>query len=299
MPGTPTVCDDESECTTDACVSEQGGCVYTNLANGSDCFLSWCVKADCQEGVCFSDLPPDCDDGIPCTVDQCIEGQGCLNEPKQCDDGFPCTSEMCNNATGECDFVPDDSVCDDGIACSTNECVVGEGCVDTFPDGCCEAGLDEGFENGTPTGWNFSGNSGTVKWQVVSNGEAKSGAGALYYGNPSAWNYDSGAANSGNAKSPTFVIPNTPSAKLTFSVWLHIESSTVFDKLFLKLMPDNITLWSKAGVVQQKWVAVEVPMSQYGGKTGHLRWEFNTTDSLYNSTKGVFVDDMKLSACGN
>ncbi|HIA05050.1 MAG TPA: hypothetical protein EYN66_24665 [Myxococcales bacterium] len=149
QPGLAMDCNDDDECTTEVCISEEGGCIYTNLANDTPCFLSWCVESACKEGVCSSDQAPDCDDGIPCTVDQCIEGQGCSNLLLDCDDGLECTSESCNEVTGECDYVTDDAACGDGIECSTNQCVVGQGCVDDFPEGCCAVSLDEGFESGT------------------------------------------------------------------------------------------------------------------------------------------------------
>jgi hypothetical protein len=158
--------------------------------------------------------------------------------------------------------------------------------------------VDEGFENGKPSGWQFTGSSASVKWQVISNGETKTGTGALYYGNPGSWNYNAGA-NNGIAETSTFVVPNTPQAKLTFSVWIHIEASASYDKLFLRLMPSGQQLWSKVGVLQQQWVDVSIPLQNFSGQSVQLRWDFNTIDSILNSTKGIFIDDLKVSACDN
>ena len=100
---------------------------------------------DCQAGT-----PPNCDDGVACTIDDCDEvNDTCTNTPDDsvcddgafcngaetcdavsdcqvatpvdCDDGVGCTNDSCNEISDACDNLPDDSICDDGQFCNGAE----------------------------------------------------------------------------------------------------------------------------------------------------------------------------------
>jgi hypothetical protein len=49
--------------------------------------------------------PPDCNDGLFCTLDFCIGGN-CIHTQNNCDDTFFCTDDACNEATNTCDHTP-------------------------------------------------------------------------------------------------------------------------------------------------------------------------------------------------
>ncbi|MFC1889112.1 hypothetical protein ACFL4G_05080, partial [Thermodesulfobacteriota bacterium] len=164
--GVPPDCDDGVGCTVDACNEDTDSCDH----NGDDGLCDdgfWCngaetcdVVNDCQAGV-----PPDCDDGVGCTVDACNEDMDSCDHSGDdglCDDGFwcngaetcdevndcqagtapdctdavACTDDRCNEETDSCDNTPNDELCDNGFWCdgaetcdAVNDCQAG-----TAPD---------------------------------------------------------------------------------------------------------------------------------------------------------------------
>lgn len=94
------LCNDDNECTDDACLGESG-CQHTQLSQG------------------------ECKDGDSCTVgDHCLAGE-CVGSPIQCDDSNPCTDDSCDGLGG-CSFEHNNSDCDDGDPCTVaDECNLG------------------------------------------------------------------------------------------------------------------------------------------------------------------------------
>ena len=163
--GTPKLCDDANPCTQDACDSNSGACVFSELAgpceDGDPCTLSDtcengicksgalddCVDGDactndaCAEGIGCQWEPSDCDDGILCTVDTCLPESGCVNTAKTCEDAdAQCVLAACSEASGECvDTVNEGAACEDGDPCTigdtciNNACKAGENCDDGNP----------------------------------------------------------------------------------------------------------------------------------------------------------------------
>ena len=77
--GVDADCDDNNLCTTDACDSNSGECVF--------------------------DPDVDCDDNNLCTTDVCDSNSGeCVFDPVDCNDWNACTADNCNPSTGECVF---------------------------------------------------------------------------------------------------------------------------------------------------------------------------------------------------
>ena len=73
--GSPPTCGDGNPCTDDSCV-DPAGCTHVAVAQGTPCDNGlWCDGSDsCNDtGVCIGDAPPDCEDGVTCTVDTCNE----------------------------------------------------------------------------------------------------------------------------------------------------------------------------------------------------------------------------------
>ena len=98
------------------------------------------VEVEAFVSRCEAD--PDCDDGLPCTVDTCAGGV-CAHEPADeqipCDDGDPCTTgDLC--VAGACAAGAPIS-CDDGNPCTLDQCGVGQGCSHWALDGkACDDG---------------------------------------------------------------------------------------------------------------------------------------------------------------
>ncbi|MFH1108547.1 MAG: hypothetical protein V1790_05015 [Planctomycetota bacterium] len=138
-------CDDSVDCTiddcdsvTDQCVSlpDDGFCDNGTFCDGGE----WCdaVRA-CQPGD-----PPDCDDGVSCTVDQCdLDLDACVHDlvDALCDDGLFCTGVETCDALLDCQpGMPPD--CDDGVSCTADECdPVMDACVHGVDHAFCDDGV--------------------------------------------------------------------------------------------------------------------------------------------------------------
>jgi hypothetical protein len=193
--GTTTDCSDGIDCTRDTCDPFTGSCSHSAdhrlctppqlciPAEGCCVTLPCTVEEDCSDGDpcngiercdpavgCQPGTAPDCNDGIPCTVDTCnpltgacqhapddavcdnrnpCDGEetcdsaaGCQRgTPVDCSDGLPCTEDVCDPATGSCSHVPENSRCDDGMYCNGAEtCDPTAGCV-AGPAPSCDDGV--------------------------------------------------------------------------------------------------------------------------------------------------------------
>ena len=152
----------------DDCSSTGDPCPPGEICNDTDdiCEPIGCtVDADCDDGLfcngaescntstneCEAGTPPDCSDGVGCTVDSCNEGtDSCDNvpddtscdnglfcdgaefcdpvldcqagTPPDCDDGVGCTDDFCDATSDACANVPNDANCpDDGVFCNGTE----------------------------------------------------------------------------------------------------------------------------------------------------------------------------------
>lgn len=160
LPGAAPDCDDDIDCTFDACdevadqcghVADHAACDDGEFCNGDEVcdFVVGCVEATAQP----------CDDAVDCTVDTCDEGgRACGHEPNHaaCDDGIYCNGvEQC--ATAGCSSgVPPcgaDSTCDENadrciaapvLCLSQSECDDGNPCTDDrCVQGSCEFDWNE------------------------------------------------------------------------------------------------------------------------------------------------------------
>jgi hypothetical protein len=146
--GTPVDCSDGVSCTIDGCDEGTASCTHSpsNAAcnDGLHCNgVETCDPLnDCQPGT-----PPNCNDGVGCTVDTCNEttdscdhtpnNASCSNglfcdgmevchptndcqpgTPPNCNDGVGCTVDTCNETTDSCDNTPNNGACSDGNFCT-------------------------------------------------------------------------------------------------------------------------------------------------------------------------------------
>jgi hypothetical protein len=126
----PVDCDEGSVCTTNVCISDQGGCVEIPANEGGECDDdAVCTGPDtCQSGVCTGPEIPDCcrndahcSDGTACTDNICDEATGvCSNPDVVCPDPPACTVSICDAQSG---CTSEDVICaDDGDLCTTEFC---------------------------------------------------------------------------------------------------------------------------------------------------------------------------------
>jgi hypothetical protein len=296
LPGVQQDCDDGNACTDDSCASAKG-CIHK--ANNAPCEDgSVCTQDDaCFGGVCKPGLGKSCSDDNPCTDDACDFQKGCIGiqNSKPCDDGNACTvGDVCANSACKAGSLKD---CSDGIACTVDTCSGGTCSHDA--KGCCTPKTAVANFDGATSGWVFSNSAGAGKgWQIRTDAkQTKSAPGALYYGDPTVWNYDFGLS-SGSATSPPIAIP--AGLKTSMSVWVFpgVESLTTYDVLTLSVLANGTTtpVWKRT--TNGAWVNVQFDTSSYAGASIQLVFQFNTLDSVLNATQGVFVDDIELlQAC--
>jgi hypothetical protein len=303
-------CEDGNVCTADVC-DPVAGCLHVpNTAFCTDGDL--CTVSDkCSNGVCKG-TPIACDDDDDvCTTDSCKQGtcvftptgaDGCCQTAADCSDGDPCTVESC--VEGSCNLVntccQSDLECSDGDdVCTIDTCVAGD-CIyqQTNAPGCCNPlPASYAFAVGNPQGFTFSNGSPFSKWQVHT-GKSKSAPAALYYGNPSIGSYNDGQT-SGAVTSPAVAIPNKNGVQLRFWLYMDTESSVSYDQLFVYALAGGApaTIWSKSSYAtgaMAVWKQMVVNLDAYKGKNVQFQWFFNTIDGVFNSTEGVYVDDIEI-----
>ncbi|MCZ7677821.1 MAG: hypothetical protein M5U28_03190 [Sandaracinaceae bacterium] len=80
-----TQCDDDNECTRDAC--DEGACTYDAIVAGAPCRAGTC-NGDAREPACVECSGDEqCDDGRACTTDSCDLGTGACVHTPACTDG--------------------------------------------------------------------------------------------------------------------------------------------------------------------------------------------------------------------
>ena len=120
-------CDDQNECTEDACNPVDGQCDYSNVAAGTSCDFGGlpgvCGVGACEDAMLCAGV--DCDDQNECTTDTCDPANGLCDHANvvdlsACDfGGLPgiCTAGVCEDAM-LCAGVD----CDDGNECTQDAC---------------------------------------------------------------------------------------------------------------------------------------------------------------------------------
>lgn len=150
--GTPMNCTDNNQCTEDHCIS--GECTFIEVGCGVPCDDGdlCTIYDECRHGVCYGnpklcdldnvcsqggcdsqtgncttsqpDIPLECDDGDPCTIQEyCSQGECVGTTFVECDDMNPCTDDLCWR--GYCYHRPMlGSSCNDGNNCTRNDTCV-------------------------------------------------------------------------------------------------------------------------------------------------------------------------------
>lgn len=320
--GVDADCDDGDACTLDVCPGEGLTCAHEAVAgccntsaecdDGSLCTVDTCTGPG---GTCEHQLLPECcesaaacNDGDPCTEDLCDASTAtcthqplCCTEDAQCSDGDTCTVGSC--VEGQCayEFVCclSDTECDDSQYCTQDQCIGGD-CVHSpalLPGCCFPEILNLTFEEEDDTaGWMFDSADGGVGWQVAAVGAPPSGPNALYYGNPAQSNFSSGSATSGAVLSVPYDLPTDVEIHLKLKVYIDSESSSSYDKFWLKIKTPakTITVIQKSNLTQKLWKPFDIDITYLGGQTIQLEFSFDTVDGISNDGLGLLVDDLLI-----
>jgi cysteine-rich repeat protein len=139
LPGAPRVCDDNRECTTNACVPASG-CVFTNRTGPCTDDGNQCTDDACSGGFCVHSARANgtpCDDGLFCTLtDGCASGSCLGTQPRTCADAKSCTTDTCDEAADTCVNTPTASCCGNGTLEGSEQCDAGAA-NSNAPDAAC------------------------------------------------------------------------------------------------------------------------------------------------------------------
>jgi len=147
----------------------------------------------------------------------------------------------------------------------------------------------EDFNSGKAAGWTIKNAVTTVGWQVSSNRKYE-GKYSLYYGNPTAKNYSASTKNSGSATSPAITLASGKKAGLHIRLYMDVESFTSYDKF--KIFVNSTKVWEKGvnSSTMKKWLKVNIDLAKYAGKSITIKYDFDSVDTVSNTTEGIFVD---------
>jgi hypothetical protein len=142
-------------------------------------------------------------------------------------------------------------------------------------------------------------------WQINASppgGLAKTPPSVLWYGDPAKGNYDFGA-NSGKATTAKIQLPAATPSSLSLWLYMDTESGTGYDKLEISVLVNGqktvVFNKNQGGFAIGSWYALKADLAKFQGQEIAIEFEFNTGDSIANSGKGVFIDDLKvLTNCG-
>jgi hypothetical protein len=149
----PVNCNDGDDCTINDRCDTILGCLRDPLCtsdgavcNGLEhCEIVCLPRPFPRTGCTFVPFclarPPDCDDGLACTIDFCREPDGCGHAAVVCEDSDPCTvGDACVEPSGLCTSTPLD--CTDDDPCTEDQCIKGVGCAHTPVIPCCRSAAD-------------------------------------------------------------------------------------------------------------------------------------------------------------
>ncbi|MBI5608854.1 MAG: choice-of-anchor J domain-containing protein [Deltaproteobacteria bacterium] len=312
------VCSDGVCSYANNCCTGNGDCNDNNLCTTDSCGSSKLCSFAPIKGCCMG--PGDCNDNNACTENVCPGPGGQCNNPAipgcclssaQCDDKNACTVDSCisNKCVNQNSCCTADKDCADGeTTCTIDKCVNSK-CAHTptGAPGCCQPDVwSNDFDGGDIKGITLNNSAGPSKgWQLTTaqpSAISKTAPGVLYYGDTNAGNFDFGATN-GTATTPKVQLPADTPSKLTFDVYMDTESSTSYDNLTVTVLvgTQKLTAFTKnaSGFSISNWYSATFDLANYKGQEVQVQFKFDTGDSVGNSGKGVFIDNLKLTTnCG-
>ena len=146
LPGTEVDCPapegPDAPCQAVVCDPATGQCGLDQANDGAPCEDGdLCSLGDqCEDGLCTSGVPVNCNDGDPCTDDNCEPDQGCAHSFNQapCTDGDVCTTG--DKCLGGLCLSKGTLDCDDLNECTDDLCDALEGCLHAANEAACSDG---------------------------------------------------------------------------------------------------------------------------------------------------------------
>jgi uncharacterized repeat protein (TIGR01451 family) len=148
----------------------------------------------------------------------------------------------------------------------------------------------------------------TLTWQRTTNRGSDAGhtpTSSFYFGNPTTFNYETGAIEGATLDSPPILVGAAPQA-LTFNYFLATEGGAGnWDIASVLISNDGGTNWSTllnnrlVGGLQDNtgvWRTASANISSFAGDTVIIRFSFDTIDSIANNHEGWYVDDVAITS---
>jgi pyroglutamyl-peptidase len=159
--------------------------------------------------------------------------------------------------------------------------------------------LEADFENGIE-GLRIIGSNKAVGWALVEEGGAGDSK-ALRYFDPTFGDYGQQGglgASKGTASTGSISLPEGKRVTLSFDLYMDTEAGAQYDTLVVKAGGKEV--WRKdapgSAVAQKTWQGVAVDLSSLAGQTVQVAFAFDTVDGTENLGKGVFIDNVVVSA---
>ena len=157
--------------------------------------------------------------------------------------------------------------------------------------------LSESFDDGVADGFTLSG-----LWHVNSLCKtARSSPNQLSYHRVGLCDYDTGAANSGEARF-SIDLTGRSTANLTFYHQFQVESyPSPFDVMRVQISIDGgatwttLRQWDSRNATLAAWTEEIVNLDTYTGRAVQIRFFFDTVDSVANNFPGWYVEDVLVN----
>jgi len=188
---------------------------------------------------------------------------------------------------------------------ATTACGSASDTVTVTVDNGSDGGLNDSFENGI-SGWTATGLWHEVSDSTCASPGYSSPIGAVYYGQDSSCNYDTGGANSGTFVSPVITGINS-SSTLTFDYYRVVEDfNGDYDRTIVDILSGgtSTTVFSlnATDASNPAWVSSgAIDLSAFAGESIQVQFRFETVDGTANTFTGWFIDDVVVtgeSPCG-
>jgi hypothetical protein len=160
------------------------------------------------------------------------------------------------------------------------------------PSSLSTSAVHEGFESGAAIGWTLVSADPKTTWSVVKT-RAASGSYSLYFGDPASNTIAGSDPQTSTASMPSVTLGARGKAALSFLVYMDLEASDTFDRLWVEV--NGTKVWSRGKNSPHKtWTNVVLDLSSYAGTSVGVSFHFDSVDHNANGGQGIFIDEVTV-----
>ena len=151
----------------------------------------------------------------------------------------------------------------------------------------------EEFEAGA-AGWNTSG------LFHLTDVHAASPTHAMWFGDETSHNYDTGDQVTGALTSPVVSLAGASAPTLVWEQILDVEDDASYDQAFVEVATagggytDWTAVWERTGTATD-WEMIDVDLGSYAGQSVQTRFRFDSVDEINNDYQGWFIDNVWIT----